>query len=270
MLEKLSLTKVITTVLIVLIFTSCTKDVPFTGLTKEFKITSNANGATYNIRVALPENFNASTDKYVTMYVLDGEIIFGVVANKCKELAEQIGAANVLVVSIGYGKDRSIDYTPTKMSSVTGGGPEFLTFIENELIPQIETNYRADRARSKRVILGHSYGGLLGAYSFTERNKIFGNYILLSPSLWFDNQVSFQHEKDNRINNKGRQQLVFLGIGDKEEEDRMKEPFERYYQILRDNYTNIKLVKNYESNTGHIDSRNPNIMKGLEYYFNNR
>ena len=270
MLEQLNLTKVITTILIVLIFTSCTKDVPFTGLTKEFAITSIANGATYDIKVALPENFDASTNKYASIYVLDGEEIFGTVANKCKEMAERIGAANVLVVSIGYGRDRSIDYTPTKMSSVTGGGPQFLSFIETELIPQIEANYRADTARSKRVILGHSYGGLLGAYAFSARNTIFGNYLLLSPSLWFDREVSFQHEKENRANNKGRDQLVFLGIGDKEEEDRMKEPFERYYQTIRDHYTKIKLVKHYESNAGHIDSRNPNILKGLEYYFINR
>jgi predicted alpha/beta superfamily hydrolase len=134
----------------------------------------------------------------------------------------------------------------------------------------MEQYYRADTDRSRRVILGHSYGGLLGAYSFSVNNNLFGNYLILSPSLWFDNSVSFQFEKDNRAKNKSMQQLVFMGIGNNETEDRMKVPFEKFYQLLRDNYPNTKLAKNVEPNTSHMDSKKPNITKGLEYYFENR
>lgn len=68
--------------------------------------------------------------------MLDGKEIFGFVANRCKEISDNYALKNVLVVSIGYGKDRSIDYTPTKVSSVTGGAPQFLNLIETQLIPQ--------------------------------------------------------------------------------------------------------------------------------------
>jgi uncharacterized protein len=261
----------ITSALMLLLFLgSCKKEVFSSGITKEFSLQSTANGATYNIKVGLPVNYNSLGEKYATIYVLDGKDIFGFVANQCKEISDKYAAKNVIVVSIGYGRNRSIDYTPTKVSSVTGGGPQFLHFIETQLVPAIEQNYNADTSRSSRVILGHSYGGLFGTYAFTVNNKVFGNYILLSPSLWFDNMVSLQLEKDTRSSNQESKKLVFMGIGEKEESDRMLAPFEIFYQSLHNNYSNIKLTKNIEKNTGHMDSRNPNIIKGLTYYFLNR
>jgi predicted alpha/beta superfamily hydrolase len=259
-----------TAIMMVLFLSSCTKEVFLSGVSKEFTLQSVANGASYNIKVGLPADYNPSMEKYATIYVLDGKEIFDFVANKCKEISDSHGYKNVLVVSIGYGKDRSIDYTPTKVSSVTGGAPEFLNFIETQLIPKIEQDYNADTSRSGRVILGHSYGGLFGGYAFSVNNKVFGNYIMLSPSFWFDNLVALKMESENRETNKSRKQLVFMGIGEAENAGRMQAPFEAFYQSLHDNYPNTRLGKNSEKNLDHMGSRNPNIIKGLNYYFENR
>lgn len=248
---------------------SCEKEVFNSGVKEEFLLHSVSNGADYEIKVGLPANYNPS-EKYATIYVLDGEEIFGFVANRCKEISDNLSVKNVLVVSIGYGQDRSIDYTPTKVSNVTGGAPQFLNFIETQLIPKMEQEYGADTTRASRVILGHSYGGLFGAYAYCANNKVFGNYILLSPSFWFDHLVTLQMEKDNREINKGKKQLVFMGIGEAENSGRMQAPFEAFYQTLRNNYSDIKLSKNLEKNLDHMGSRNPNIIKGLNYYFKNR
>ena len=261
---------IIGVMMLVLLTDSCKKETFDPALTLEFSIQSNANGATYNIKVGLPGNYNLGVEKYASVYVLDGEENFDFVSRQCSEISDQLGVANVVVISIGYGKDRSIDYTPTEDGSATGGGPQFLNFIETQLIPEIETLVRVDTTRDSRVILGHSYGGLFGAYVFTTENNLFGNYILLSPSLWFDNLISLQFEKDNRNENKDRAQLVFLGIGEVENAGRMQAPFEAFYQILRDNYTHIKLGKNREADLSHVGSKNPNIIKGLNFYFQNR
>ena len=260
-----------TAMLLLFLLNSCTKDEIFTnGVTKEFTLQSVVYGSSYDVKVGLPANYNPSGEKYATIYVLDGKEIFGFVANRCREISDQMALKNVIVVSIGYGRDRSIDYTPTKVSSVTGGAPQFLKFIETQLIPKIQQDFNADTSRDSRVILGHSYGGLFAGYAFAIHNNVFGNYIMLSPSFWFDNKVALQMEKDNRNAIKGTKQLVFMGIGGAEEKDRMIAPFEIYYQTLRDNYNIIKLEKNLEGNTGHMDSRNPNITKGLTFYFKNR
>ena len=260
----------VTALLIALLMGSCNEEEFTPGLTKEFTLQSVANGASYNIKVGLPNNYTGSTEKYSTIYVLDGEENFNLVANKCQEISNNYGTQNVLVISIGYGRDRSIDYTPTKVSSMTGGGAEFLNFIETQLIPRIEQDFRVDTIRSSRVILGHSYGGLFGACVLAVNNKLFGNYLLLSPSIWFDNEVALQLEMDNRATNKDRQQLVFMGLGEAENAGRMQAPFEAFYQTLRDNYSSMKLAKNLEKNLDHLGSKNPNIIKGLNYYFQNR
>lgn len=249
---------------------SCKKEVFSPELTREFSMHSTANGATYNIKVGLPADYDPSMEKYATIYVLDGEEDFDFVSSQCKEIADKNAAKNVLVVGIGYGKDRSIDYTPTKISSETGGAPEFLNFIKTQLIPEMEEQFGVGTARSSRVILGHSYGGLFGANVFCVDNELFGNYILLSPSLWFDDLVSLQLEKDYREQNKGKSQLVFMGIGEAENLGRMQAPFEAFYQTLRDNYSAIRLTKNREDDLDHMGSKNPNIIKGLNFYFQNR
>ena len=256
-------------VMLVFLLNSCKKEVFNSGVKAAFTLQSAANGASYNIQVGLPANYNPS-EKYATIYVLDGKEIFGFVANRCKEISDNYAVKNVLVVSIGYGKDRSIDYTPTKVSGVTGGAPQFLNFIETQLIPKIEQDYSVDTTRAGRVILGHSYGGLFGGYAYCVDNKVFVNYILLSPSFWFDNLVALQMEKDNRATNKNKKQLVFMGIGEAEDRERMQAPFEIFYQTLRDNYSDIKLSKNIEAHSAHMSSRNPNIVKGLHFYFQNR
>lgn len=255
---------------LIFLFGSCKKEIFNSGVTKEFTLQSAANGASYEIKVGLPANYNPSAEKYATIYVLDGKEIFEFVANKCKEITDKMPVKNVLVVSIGYGKDRSIDYTPTKISEETGGAPQFMNFIETQLIPKIEQDFNADTTRSGRVILGHSYGGLFGGCAFAVNNKVFGNYIILSPSFWFDNLVALHLEKNYRDINKNKKQLVFMGIGEAENLGRMQAPFEAFYQTLKNNYPDIKLTKNSEKDLDHMGSRNPNIEKGLAFYFQNR
>lgn len=257
-------------VAILLVTVSCSPEEFSPGLTKTFTIQSTSNGGKYDIQVALPENYSPTHEKYATIYVLDGEMDFDFVANNCREISSREAVQNAIVIGIGYGNDRSIDYTPTRVGSNTGGGVQFLAFIESELIPRIERDFAADTTRSSRVILGHSYGGLFGACALAVNNELFGNYILLSPSIWFDNEVALQLEKGYRANNLDRDQLVFLGIGDLENSGRMQAPFEAFYQVLRDNYTNTRLSKNRVKNLDHVGSKKPNIVKGLNFYFQNR
>ncbi|MEP7265179.1 MAG: alpha/beta hydrolase-fold protein, partial [Bacteroidota bacterium] len=217
--------KTLITVLLLLSFTACKKEEFDLSLTKEFSIQSVSNGATYKIKVGLPENYSAN-QKYATVYVLDGEENFDFVAKKCKELSDDNGKQNVIVVSIGYGNDRANDYTPTDVEEGDGGASKFMEFIKTELLPRIENDFAADTSRNSRVLLGHSFGGLFGAFAFTNYNTVFGNYIMLSPSIWYDNEVMLRYEQENRIKNKDNRQLVFMGLGELENSGRMQAPFE--------------------------------------------
>lgn len=257
-------------ILVILFLASCKKEEFNPNLTKEFSIHASSNGANYDIKVALPENYNPEATQYSTIYLLDGEEIFSFVAEKSKKISSDLSVLNALVISISYGNDRVNDYTPSKASEGDGGAEKFALFIKNDLIPRIESDFAADTSRRSRVILGHSFGGLFAAYAFTNHNSDFGNYIMLSPSIWYDNEIMLRLEQENRNTNKYNDQLVFMGIGEMENNGRMLAPYQAFYNRLKDNYSSIKITSHIEPHLDHMGSEKPNIIEGLNFYFKNR
>lgn len=263
--------KKLITILLVIIISSCNKEVFNPINTKEFSMKSISNGADYKIKVALPLNYSPQTKKYSTVYVLDGEENFTLVANQCEKISSKNSTSNVLVVSIGYGNDRAVDYTPTNVNNSGGGGAEkFMHFIKDELIPKMESEYDADTTRASRIIIGHSFGGLFVAYAFANYNQVFENYLMLSPSLWFDDEILFKMEQQNRNINKENPQLVYMGLGQLENEGRMLAPFQAFYQQLENNYSDIAIKSHLVQHLDHMGSKNENIIEGLNFYFQNR
>lgn len=256
--------------LIVLIAISCEKKIKTPDLIEQFPIKSTSNSGCYAIKIALPDNYDPKNKKYATIFVLDCDDNFNFVAYHSKRLSNLYFVENALVVGIGYGHDRTVDYTPTKADHNGGGAPGFMEFIKNELIPKLQTDFGADSSRNSRVIIGHSFGGLFGAYAFTKHNEVFGNYLMLSPSLWYDNEVILRYEQENREVIKTKEQLVFLGIGEQENSGRMQVPFEAFYKRLKNNYPGTTLLKNSVPQLDHVGSRNPNLEKALNFYFSNK
>lgn len=255
--------------LLILILASCQKEDSVSILTDEFSINSTSTGATYSISVAFPQQYDP-TESYATMYVLDGEENFSFVSENSEKISGELSTSNVLVVSIGYGHDRAMDYTPSDAKEGDGGAEQFMLFIKHELIPRIESDYAADTARVSRSILGHSFGGLLAAYAFTNYNEVFGNYLMLSPSIWYDNEIILKLEQENRSTIANRHQLVYLGLGELERGGRMLAPFQAFYLQLEKNYPGIALGKKLQPHLDHGGSKNPNILDGLHFYFQNR
>ena len=51
---------------------------------------------------------------------------------------------------------------------------------------------------------------------------------------------------------------------------RMQAPFQAFYQRLNNDYSGIQLLKNSVPQMDHVGSKNPNIIKGLDFYFQNK
>jgi uncharacterized protein len=248
------------------------------NLTTEFSIDSKEKGKTYRIWVQLPDGYNTSTKKYPTIYVLDpdgnsvaGNSNFFYIAKKCKDLSQSSGKTGVILVGIRHGDYREVDYTPTKYTTTgfsgEGGGKAYMNFVKKELIARVEKDYRAMPSREQRSIIGHSLGGLCGAYAFTKHNEAFGNYLLLSPSLIYDNEIILQYEQQTRSTIKNRPQLVYFGVGGTE--PNMVPPIELLYNRINKNYPNAKTELYINAGKGHNSSKDENIKKALEFYFKN-
>lgn len=82
---------------------------------------------------------------------------------------------------------RTRDLTPPTTSEIDkrfspggGGADRFLAFLEQELIPWVDGNYRT---RPYRILAGHSYGGLFALHTLTRKPKLFHGYLAMDPSL---------------------------------------------------------------------------------------
>jgi predicted alpha/beta superfamily hydrolase len=105
--------------------------------------------------------------------------------------------------------NRTRDLTPSHVASdstldtaflkPSGGGEEFTSFVEKELIPYVDSIYPTT---PYRTLIGHSFGGLMVINTLINHTKLFNAYILIDPSMWWDNKKllnqakSILYEKD--------------------------------------------------------------------------
>lgn len=231
---------------------------------------------TYGIRVAVPPDY-AGVNDHATIYVLDSPWYFDQVAAQAERL-RQAGYPSVLVVGIGWGRDREVDYTPTVAnlsaggltgSPRTGGGgaDEFMEFLAQVLIPYMEHQFAVNPYRTGRTLLGHSLGGLFVAHAFVSHPDLFANYLMLSPSVWYDDALVLHSEQDRREELSAHTHLVYLSHGE-------LEPAQLFTAMLGDrlerHYPGSDVKLDVIRRRNHSSSASPAITAGLEYYFDNR
>ncbi len=158
-------------------------------------------------------------DNYPVIYVLDGENNFRSVAITIERLADMGLCPPMIVVGIPN-TNRSRDLTPTTVANNTdsvtnsGGGERFLSFIEKELIPHIDSNYLA---APYKLFMGHSLGGLMIVHTMVHHKDLFNGYIAIEPAIWWDNHKVLNEakaviEKDSYAN-----KTLFLAIANRME-----------------------------------------------------
>lgn len=145
--------------------------------------------------VSLPDGYEESKAKnvqYPVIYVLDGEKYFPVVTGVLDFLSNGNRSPFQKCIVVGImNTDRTRDLTPTAAVSArggatltnSGGGPQFARFIASELVPAAEEKLRTN---SRRIVIGHSFGGLEATYLLLHHPTCFSDYLLFDPSLWWD------------------------------------------------------------------------------------
>lgn len=131
----------------------------------------------------------------------------------------------------------------------------------------MERQFAADPDRTGRVLLGHSLGGLLVAHAFVAQPDLFGNYLMLSPSVWYDDAIVLHTEEDRRDDLTSQKHVVYVSHGELEPAQlftaMLADRLERHYPGSRVNFDVIR-------RRNHSSSANPAIRAGLASYFENR
>lgn len=155
-----------------------------------FEFPSQAVGRPFHIYVRLPEGYEGAGDaRYPVVYVLDGDSLFPILAANHLFLHYDDGLPEAIVVGIAYGSfDPSINKRGFDFSAPApdagpeqGGAPAFQRFLEHELIPEIEEQYRADSSR--RILFGQSRGGYMVLYSAFTKPELFWGRIASNPTF---------------------------------------------------------------------------------------
>jgi len=138
------------------------------------------------IQVFLPLDYKQGDGKkYDVLYVLDGgNWNTGLVADVQHFVENEGLMPSTIIVSV-MGIDRNVELTPTHLPDWkgSGGGPSFLSYIKNELIPYINRNYPSD---GDNTLWGHSLGGMFVVYAMINEPDLFKSYIAVDPSIWWD------------------------------------------------------------------------------------
>ncbi len=138
-----------------------------------------------NFTVHLPFGYEQQPDRrYPVLVVLDGDAYTGLVAETAHLFWINGEAPPLIVVGISN-IDRTYDFTPFPLDAetVSGGGTNFLRFLDEELLAFMDQEYRTN---GYRVIFGHSFGGLIGVYALICQPDIFNACIAASPALYSD------------------------------------------------------------------------------------
>ncbi|WP_428659324.1 alpha/beta hydrolase [Runella sp.] len=147
------------------------------------------------LNIYLPEGYNKNdTLKYPVIYLLDGSAdedfihVVGLIQFNNFSWINRVPKS--IVVGIAN-VDRRRDFTyPTTMegdkkrNKTAGKSEKFIAFLEKELQPYIDHNYKTTNSKT---IIGQSLGGLLATEILLKKPTLFNKYIIISPSLWWDN-----------------------------------------------------------------------------------
>lgn len=240
---------------------------------QEFTISSKFHEQDYLIQVYKPKA-ESPKDGYEVVYILDGNATFPYASLKAQGMDKNSRANKTppLIVAIGYTskelfdvKARSFDYTPPYNGELKspenrgssqftqGGADKFYSFIQKQLKLVIEENYPINT--KKQTLFGHSYGGLFTLYAFLNHNEDFQNFIVASPSIWWNDFFILNQLKNKNLEVKNPTRL-YLSVGEIENKGKNPSDIETFSSYLK-NTQNLKIKILNISNASHLEALFP-------------
>ena len=172
------------------------------------------------LNIYLPEGYIPNdTTRYPVVYLLDGsadeDFIHTVGLFQFNTFSWIDRVPKSIVIGIAT-VDRRRDFTfPSTIESekknfpTTGHSDKFISFLEEELKPFINNKYKTN---SSAMLIGQSLGGLLASEILLKRPEMFNKYLIISPSIWWDNG-SLLNQSSQVIEKLSQKTDVYIGVG---------------------------------------------------------
>lgn len=203
----------------------------------------------FYLYISLPDDYDQSDKKYPVLYLLDGDVTFGMATSIARYLQFGNKIPELIIVGIGYGtlkksegnmKSRDYTISPKRGRSGTGGAPKFRDFLKEELIPYIEDTYRA--IPDERTISGYSLGSLFAIYTLFTEPDLFNNYIIGSPHLSWDEYRIFTVQEEAFEKMDDIDAKIFISVGSEEDEEKYFNPIDEMVTLIDEKgYESLKM-----------------------------
>jgi predicted alpha/beta superfamily hydrolase len=186
------------------------------------------------LRVWLPPGYEArGRTRYPVLYLNDGQNLFDpatafagvawkVGQTAARLIAEWKIAALVIVGIDNAGENRIREYIPYRSTDPPvprPWGTRYPDFLEREVLPLVEKNYRVGSGPEYSALGGSSLGGLIALYSQLAMPGVFGRLLIESPSLFVANRTILDESRNFRK----WPERVYLGTGTREVGDPEKD-----------------------------------------------
>jgi len=218
-----------------------TEDNQLLGLGTQYILKSEILQEDRPIIISLPNGYKESEAYYPVLYLLDG---LGNIKHQVgtMELLTESGIIPPMIIVAIESLDRERDLTPSNAGEdsyagtdtaipQSGGGPKFLQFLERELIPYIESNFRT---HPYRLLEGHSLGGLFCTYALMNKPDLFNAFIIQAPALWWNKEEMTVQAKEFFKSKTSLDKSVYFGAGG-DEGWGMRQELARYVDVIKQN-----------------------------------
>lgn len=198
------------------------------------------------LNIYLPDGYNKET-AYPVIYLLDGSAdedfihIAGLVQYNAFPWVNRVAPSILVGVA---NSNRKKDFTSPSTNKLdmefipnNGGSTKFISFIEKELQPYIETKFKTT---DSKTIIGQSLGGLLASEILFTKPQLFDKYIIISPSLWWrDNYL--MNETPAILNGSYTKPIsIYIGVGTEGSIDDSSKAMEDDAKLLADKIAQAK------------------------------
>lgn len=235
--------------------------------------------------IYLPPDYNNkkfAPAKYPVVYLLDAENNFHSYTGIQQSLAKGPYSMIPQMIVVGIcNTNRTLDLTPTesnrdafydkskKFFRQSGGNKNFITFLETELRPYIDSNYRTS---GYNILNGHSFGGLTAVNILLHHTTLFNAYTIIDPSLWWDNEILIK-KADSIFNKKDfENRSIYVAMANKisipqDTTTDMARGIRKFEKLLERKPKNLRWAFKYYENEDHGTIPIPAEYDGLRFIF---
>lgn len=207
------------------------------------------------LNIYLPPTYDTAK-AYPVIYLLDGTMNedFLHIVGLVQFFNLQFQMPDFIIVGIAN-VDRKRDFTfHTDLEDLqrdfptTGHSDVFIKFIEEELQPFITNNYKTD---GTKYIIGQSLGGLLASEILLKHPDLFTHYLIVSPSLWWDNESMLKNANTLLANQSENKLYVYIAVGKEEGNIMIREASGLNKALKKSGNKNLTLTYNLMADENH-------------------